>query len=335
MSACGNLPDQRQHRRVHAVSGEQRGAGIEQPRPGHHRIGLRLAGRERGAERHIGGALFVAGVDHARCLSPARWTARRTDGRCGRRAARRPYRGRARAAPRPWLRRSSSRRSPAAGFLTALGFRHADRECADRAAPVEARLVLTEPCLDKAAMRPLARRSLCLARRSVLREAVARLTALESPRTGDFNASLSLPYLRRAARERHRQDRAAVRLVPPHPRPWRRAVHRPARPLRHHAGGGRSRQPGVQARRDAARGMGGARSTARCAGAPRAPTIPSCRPAQVEVYIDEIEVLGPAGELPMPVFGEQDYPEEIRLKYRFLDLRREQAAPQHHDARRR
>ena len=44
----------------------------------------------------------------------------------------------------------------------------------------------------------------------------------------------------------------------------------------------------------------------------------------VEVYIDEIEVLGPAGELPMPVFGEHDYPEDIRLKYRFLDLRREQ-----------
>jgi aspartyl-tRNA synthetase len=43
----------------------------------------------------------------------------------------------------------------------------------------------------------------------------------------------------------------------------------------------------------------------------------------VEVYISEIEVLGPAAELPMPVFGEQDYPEDIRLKYRFLDLRRE------------
>jgi aspartyl-tRNA synthetase len=44
---------------------------------------------------------------------------------------------------------------------------------------------------------------------------------------------------------------------------------------------------------------------------------------QVEIYIDEIEVLGAAAELPMPVFGEQDYPEDIRLKYRFLDLRRE------------
>jgi aspartyl-tRNA synthetase len=43
----------------------------------------------------------------------------------------------------------------------------------------------------------------------------------------------------------------------------------------------------------------------------------------VEVYIREIEVLGPAGELPMPVFGDQEYPEETRLKYRFLDLRRE------------
>ncbi len=43
----------------------------------------------------------------------------------------------------------------------------------------------------------------------------------------------------------------------------------------------------------------------------------------VEVYVREIEVLGPAGELPLPVFGDQEYPEEIRLKYRFLDLRRE------------
>jgi aspartyl-tRNA synthetase len=50
---------------------------------------------------------------------------------------------------------------------------------------------------------------------------------------------------------------------------------------------------------------------------------PDLPTGQVEVYIDEIEVLGPAADLPMPVFGEQDYPEEIRLKYRFLDLRRD------------
>src|SRR3981189_3091561 len=39
-----------------------------------------------------------------------------------------------------------------------------------------------------------------------------------------------------------------------------------------------------------------------------------------EIFVSEIEVLGPAAELPMPVFGDQEYPEEMRLKYRFLDL---------------
>jgi aspartyl-tRNA synthetase len=43
----------------------------------------------------------------------------------------------------------------------------------------------------------------------------------------------------------------------------------------------------------------------------------------IEVYIREIEVLGPAGDLPLPVFGDQPYPEDTRLRYRFLDLRRE------------
>jgi aspartyl-tRNA synthetase len=50
---------------------------------------------------------------------------------------------------------------------------------------------------------------------------------------------------------------------------------------------------------------------------------PDLATGAVEVYVSEIEVLGPAGELPLPVFGEQEYPEDIRLKYRFLDLRRE------------
>ena len=44
----------------------------------------------------------------------------------------------------------------------------------------------------------------------------------------------------------------------------------------------------------------------------------------IEVSIEDIIVLSRAKELPMPVFGEQDYPEDIRLKYRFLDLRRNQ-----------
>ena len=43
----------------------------------------------------------------------------------------------------------------------------------------------------------------------------------------------------------------------------------------------------------------------------------------IEVYAREIEVLGAAAELPLPVFGDQPYPEETRLKYRFIDLRRE------------
>ena len=44
---------------------------------------------------------------------------------------------------------------------------------------------------------------------------------------------------------------------------------------------------------------------------------------EIEVFAREIEVLGEADELPLPVFGEPEYPEDIRLRYRFLDLRRE------------
>ena len=50
------------------------------------------------------------------------------------------------------------------------------------------------------------------------------------------------------------------------------------------------------------------------------PKIPT---GEVEVFIRDIEVLGAADELPLMVFGEQEYPEETRLKYRYLDLRRE------------
>ena len=44
---------------------------------------------------------------------------------------------------------------------------------------------------------------------------------------------------------------------------------------------------------------------------------------KIEVYVDTLEVIGSSDDIPLPVFGEPDYPEEIRLKYRFLDLRRE------------
>ena len=43
---------------------------------------------------------------------------------------------------------------------------------------------------------------------------------------------------------------------------------------------------------------------------------------EIEIAVSSFEVLSAAKDLPMPVFGEQDYPEEIRLKYRFIDLRR-------------
>jgi aspartyl-tRNA synthetase len=44
---------------------------------------------------------------------------------------------------------------------------------------------------------------------------------------------------------------------------------------------------------------------------------------EIEVYVTEVEVLGASEELPLPVFGDTEYPEETRLTYRFLDLRRD------------
>ncbi len=57
----------------------------------------------------------------------------------------------------------------------------------------------------------------------------------------------------------------------------------------------------------------------------RAPELvnPKIPTGEIEVFIRELEVLSAADELPLPVFGEPDYPEETRLKYRFLDLRRD------------
>ncbi|RPE66388.1 aspartyl-tRNA synthetase [Pacificibacter maritimus] len=44
---------------------------------------------------------------------------------------------------------------------------------------------------------------------------------------------------------------------------------------------------------------------------------------EIEVFVRDLEVLGASDELPLMVFGDQEYPEETRLKYRYLDLRRE------------
>jgi len=50
---------------------------------------------------------------------------------------------------------------------------------------------------------------------------------------------------------------------------------------------------------------------------------PNLPTGEIEVFANEIAVLAQAKDLPLPVFGEPDYPEDVRLKYRFLDLRRE------------
>ena len=49
---------------------------------------------------------------------------------------------------------------------------------------------------------------------------------------------------------------------------------------------------------------------------------PDLKTGEIEANIDSFEILGSCKELPMPVFSDQEYAEEIRLKYRFLDLRR-------------
>ncbi len=50
---------------------------------------------------------------------------------------------------------------------------------------------------------------------------------------------------------------------------------------------------------------------------------PNLPTGDVEIRLEAFEVLSPADELPLPIFGEPDYPEDIRMKYRYLDLRRE------------
>ncbi|MGI9422064.1 MAG: aspartate--tRNA ligase [Hyphomicrobiaceae bacterium] len=56
---------------------------------------------------------------------------------------------------------------------------------------------------------------------------------------------------------------------------------------------------------------------------PDGTTNPELPTGAIEVFASEIEVLSAASELPVPVFGEPDYPEDLRLQYRFLDLRRD------------
>ena len=61
----------------------------------------------------------------------------------------------------------------------------------------------------------------------------------------------------------------------------------------------------------------------RCRPRPEGTENPDLPTGQIEIFAAEIAVLSEAAELPLPVFGDQEYPEDIRLRYRFLDLRRE------------
>src|SRR5262249_22374138 len=136
------------------------------------------------------------------------------------------------------------------------------------------------------------------------------------------HASLPHPHLRRPDSRRGRRRRSAFRLVPSHPRPRRRAVHRSARPLWPHPMRGHSDpacfRPAQELPSEFVIRVDG-RVRKRPAGTENA----EMSTGLIEVYVREIEVLGPAGDLPLPVFGDQPYPEDTRLRYRFLDLRRE------------
>ncbi len=59
---------------------------------------------------------------------------------------------------------------------------------------------------------------------------------------------------------------------------------------------------------------------------------PNLPTGEIEVRVETLDVLSEAAELPVPVFGEPDYPEELRLKYRYLDLRRETLHREHRPA---
>ena len=101
-----------------------------------------------------------------------------------------------------------------------------------------------------------------------------------APSTGADHAPLPQPYLRRVAEIRCRYDSPPFRLGAPRPRPWRPALHRPARSLRPDADRRRPGFAGLQDCRDGARRMGYPRRR-RGQGAhwPR-PSTPTCRPAK-------------------------------------------------------
>ena len=122
----------------------------------------------------------------------------------------------------------------------------------------------------------------------------------------------------------HRRNRPPFRLVPSHPRPWRRAVHRPARPLRHDAMRRRSRfrRPSSWPKSCARNGWCGFDGAVRKRRR-RAPKTTTCRPARSRSMSRELEVLGRPPNCRCRFSAIRTIPRRRGCKYRFLDLRRE------------
>ena len=124
-----NLPDQPQHRRAHGGSEQQRRRRIQHARPRHHCERLRLAGHQRGAQRHVRRGLLMPGMDHPqpvrranaasnkdRCARPATRTASPPHAPAGSRSP--PRRSSCAASPHPLVTRSASLLAAAASRLS-------------------------------------------------------------------------------------------------------------------------------------------------------------------------------------------------------------------------
>ena len=153
----------------------------------------------------------------------------------------------------------------------------------------------------------------------------ARLSVEEArhPET-DRHAKIQNAYLRGIEEGPRRPGGPIVGLAPQQAESGGRALPRPEGPLRDHAARGPARRP--------VRGRDGPptprrRSSGSTGRSPLRPTEnvnPKLETGEVEVEIEAFEVLGGADPLPFSIFPEEDAPEDTRLRYRYLDLRRSQ-----------
>ena len=147
----------------------------------------------------------------------------------------------------------------------------------------------------------------------------------EGPSVTRFGSqSVSNAHVRRAAAGTHRPDGHARRLGAPQTRSRPAALHRSPRSLRHHA----VRLHAELERVHGGRGTSGSRASSALPGSVIGRTAENVNPAAADRPRSKsastaLEVLSAADTLPFQVAGTQEIPEEQRLRYRFLDLRRE------------